>query len=87
MKVKTEHGTFDVPNITFKDRRSLHHLEVKAIQPDGSLDTGAFFHVLDWILNFAFDDPEKSLGKFNDNDIDSILMSVYNAYKEPDQKK
>tara|TARA_R100001015_G_C4615890_1_gene171929 strand:+ start:1081 stop:1347 length:267 start_codon:yes stop_codon:yes gene_type:complete len=87
MKVKTDHGTFDVPNITFKARRDLHQLEVKAISKKGQIDTAKFFDVLDWILNYAFTDPEKSLGKFNDNIIDEILMTIYNAYKEINQKK
>ena len=87
MKVKTDHGTFDVPSITFKARRELHQLEVKAITKKGQIDTAKFFDVLDWILNYAFTDPEKSLGKFNDNIIDEILMTIYNAYKEVNQKK
>ena len=87
MKVKTDNGTFDVPDITFKARRQLHHLEVKAITKDGEIDTAKFFDVLDWILNYAFTDPEKSLGKLDDNDIDTVLMSIYNAYKDVNQKK
>ena len=87
MKIKTDHGTFDVPSITFKARRELHQLEVKAITKKGQIDTAKFFDVLDWILNYAFTDPEKSLGKFNDNIIDEILMTIYNAYKEVNQKK
>ena len=87
MKVKTDHGTFEVRDITFKARRELHKLEVKAITKDGDINTEKFFDVLDWVLNFAFSDPEKSLGKLDDNDIDAVLMSVYNAYKEPNPKK
>ena len=87
MKVKTEHGTFDVPEITFKSRRELHQLEVKAITKKGEIDTAKFFDVLDWILNYAFTDPEQSLGKFDDNIIDEILMTIYNSYKDVNQKK
>ena len=87
MKVKTDHGAFDVPNITFKARRELHKLEVKAITKEGEINTEKFFDVLDWVLNFGFSDPEKDLGKLDDNDIDAVLMSVYNAYKEPNPKK
>ena len=39
MKVKTDTGTFDVPEITFKARRQLHQLEVKAITKEGEIDT------------------------------------------------
>ena len=37
MKVKTDHGTFEVRDITFKARRELHKLEVKAITQEGKL--------------------------------------------------
>lgn len=87
MKVKTEHGTFDVPDISFKSRRELHKLEVGAITKQGEIDTSKFFTVLDWILNHSFTDPEKQLGKLDDNAIDSVLMAIYNAYKEPNKKK
>ena len=87
MKIKTDHGTFDVPEITFKARRELHQLEVKAITKKGEIDTAKFFDVLDWILNYSFTDPEKSLGKFDDNIIDEVLMIIYNAYKDVSKKK
>tara|TARA_R110000803_G_scaffold153330_2_gene218224 strand:- start:13735 stop:13998 length:264 start_codon:yes stop_codon:yes gene_type:complete len=87
MKVKTEHGTFDVPNISFKSRRDLHKLEVGAVSKKGEIDTSKFFIVLDWILNYSFTDPEKDLGKLDDNSIDEVLMAIYNAYKEPNKKK
>jgi len=87
MKVKTEHGTFDVPSISFKSRRDLHKLEVGAITDKGVIDTAQFLNVLDWILNYSFTDPEKQLGKLDDNAIDEVLMAIYNAYKEPNKKK
>lgn len=87
MKVKTDHGTFDVPDISFKSRRELHKLEVGAITDKGVVDTAQFLNVLDWILNYSFTDPEKQLGKLDDNAIDEVLMSIYNAYKEPNKKK
>jgi hypothetical protein len=76
MKVKTDHGTYEVRDITFKARRELHKLEVKAITKDGEINTEKFFDVLDWVLNFGFSDPEKDLGKLDDNAIDSVLMSI-----------
>ena len=87
MKVKTDHGTFDVPAISFKSRRELHKLEVGAITDKGVVDTAQFLNVLDWILNYSFTDPEKQLGKLDDNAIDEVLMAIYNAYKEPNKKK
>lgn len=87
MKVKTDYGTFDVPDISFKSRRELHKLEVGAITDKGVVDTAQFLNVLDWILNYSFTDPEKQLGKLDDNAIDEVLMAIYNAYKEPNKKK
>lgn len=87
MTVKTDHGTFDVTDITFKARRELHRIEIKAVALDGSVDTAKFFDVIDWVLNYAFTDPEKQLAKLDDNAIDEVLMQVYNQYKEPSKKK
>jgi len=87
MKVKTDHGTFDVTDITFKARRDLHKLEVRAVGTDGAIDTPRFFDVLDWVLNYGFSDPEGQLGKLDDNAIDEVLMQAYNEYKEPSKKK
>ena len=87
MKVETKHGTFDVPDITFAKRRELHKLEIQSITNEAEIDRVAFFDILDFITNYAFSNPEKELGKFDDNVIDEILMSIYNAYKEVNQKK
>jgi len=87
MKVKTEHGTFDVPDISFKSRRELHKLEVGAVTVKGSINTSNFLSVLDWILNYSFTNPEKDLGALDDNEIDEVLMAIYNAYKQPNKKK
>ena len=87
MTVKTDRGKFDVADITFKARRDLHKLEVRAIGTDGAIDTPRFFDVLDWVMNYGFTDPEAQLGKLDDNAIDEVLMQVYNSYKEPSKKK
>jgi|TARA_R110000824_G_scaffold108603_1_gene255748 hypothetical protein len=87
MTVKTDHGNFNVNPITFKARRELHKLELKAVSATGEINASKFFDVLDWVLNFAFADPESKLGKLDDNAIDSVLMKIYNAYKEPSKKK
>ena len=36
MTIKTEHGKFECRDLTFKDRRALHRLEVQAIDKDGN---------------------------------------------------
>ena len=86
MTIKTEHGTFECRELTFKDRRELHRIEVSCIK-DGNIDMEKFIVVLDWVMQFAFDDPEAILGKLDDNQIDQVLIAIYNGYKEPSKKK
>ena len=74
MKVKTDHGTFEVRDITFKARRDLHKLEVKPVTKEGEINTEKFFDVLDWVLNFSFTDPEKILLSPTVFDIDVVLI-------------
>jgi hypothetical protein len=87
MKVSTTHGDFVVNAISFKDRRELHKLEIQAISVDGQVETGSFYNILEWVMNFAFKNPEKEFSTLDDNQIDEVLMSVYNAYKKPSKKK
>ena len=86
MIVKTDHGEFDVKDLTFRDRRTLHSLEIQSTT-DGEFDISKFYNVLGWVMEFAFDDPEIALGKLGDNEIDEVLLAVYNQYKEPSKKK
>jgi len=87
MTVKTPHGKFECRDLTFKDRRDLHKLEIQAVSNEGEVNTAQFYSVLEWVMEFAFKDPEAQLAKLDDNQIDEVLMAVYNAYKEPDKKK
>tara|TARA_B100001250_G_C19598452_1_gene699505 strand:- start:467 stop:727 length:261 start_codon:yes stop_codon:yes gene_type:complete len=86
MTVKTPHGDFEIRELSFKDRRELHRLEVKSFK-DGELDIEKYYDVLEWVMAFAFKDPEKSLGKLDDNAIDEILSAVYSEYKGMNKKK
>tara|TARA_Y100001938_G_scaffold140824_1_gene209573 strand:+ start:120 stop:383 length:264 start_codon:yes stop_codon:yes gene_type:complete len=87
MTIKTDHGNFNVSPITFKGRRALHKVEVQALDTNGTVNTSKFYNVLEWIQDFAFENPEKALGKLDDNAIDEVLMAIYNRYKEPNVKK
>ena len=87
MKVSTAHGDFNVNAISFKDRRKLHRLELNAINPDEAINQSGFMDMMDWVMDFAFKDPEKSLGKLNDNEVDEVLIAIYNSYKEVNKKK
>ena len=87
MIVKTAHGDFTVKDITFKDRRHLHRLEIKAIKKDGEMDMEKYYDVLEWVMDFAWDSPEEALAELTDNQCDEVLAAIYSAYKEPSKKK
>jgi hypothetical protein len=86
MTVKTPHGDFKVRELSFKDRRELHRLEVKTFKGE-ELDIEKYYDVLEWVMTFAFEDPEKILGKLDDNAIDEILSEIYSEYKGMNKKK
>ena len=84
--VKTKHGDFDVRPITFGERRELHRLEMYLYEGE-NINKEAYFNLLDWVMNKAFVDPEKSLEKLDDAAIDEVLNEIYIYYKELSQKK
>ena len=86
MTVKTPHGEFEVRDLTFRNRRKLHSLEIKSVS-DGEVDLNRFYEVLEWVMDFAFKNPEDAFAKLDDNQIDEVLLAVYNEYKEPSKKK
>lgn len=88
MTIKTDHGSFEVRELTFADRRVLHRLEIKAVDlKTGEMDTSEFYEVLEWVMNKAFKDPEKELAALDDNKIDEVLIAIYNRYKQGVAKK
>ncbi len=87
MVVKTNHGDFEVNDISFADRRKLHRLEIRAINQDGEMIMEKYYDVLEWVMDFAWSNPEETLEKLDDNQCDEVLASVYSAYKEPSKKK
>ena len=86
MTIKTPHGSFEVRELTFKDRRELHRLEVKTFKSE-EIDIEKYYDVLEWVMVFAFKNPEKALGKLDDNAIDEVLSIVYQEYKGINKKK
>ena len=54
---------------------------------NGNVDSSKFYAVLEWIMDFAFEDAEKELSHLDDNQIDVVLMDIYNTYKVPSKKK
>ena len=87
MTVKTDHGEFECADLTFKDRRVLHRLEVQAIDSDGVFQQDKYYDVIEWIMDYAFNDAESILGHLSDIEIDNVLTEIYSAYKEPPKKK
>ena len=88
MTVKTDHGTFECRELTFKNRRALHRLEVSAVNlATGEMNSKGFYDVLEWIMNFAIKNPGKELSHLDDNQIDEVLIAIYNKYKKGPSKK
>jgi len=88
MKIKTDHGSFEARDLTFKDRRKLHRMEVAAVNiQTGEMNSEKFYDVLEWIMNFAFKKPDKEFESMDDNTIDEILIAIYNTYKKGPSKK
>ena len=88
MKLKTDHGDFEIRELTFADRRKIHRMEVAAIDlKSGEMNNDKFYDMLDHIMNFSFTNPEKLFAEMDDNVIDEILIAAYNKYKSGVSKK
>jgi hypothetical protein len=87
MTITTKHGDFECRELTFKDRRKLHRLEVTTLDADGLINLEKYYDVLEFIMRFAFADPEAALGHLNDTEIDTVLSEIYTRYKNPPKKK
>ena len=88
MKLKTDHGEFEIRDLTFADRRKLHRIEVAAVNlKSGEMNSDKFYDMLEWIMDFAFDKPEELFAKMDDTQIDEILIAAYNQYKAGVSKK
>lgn len=87
MTIKTEHGTFECRDLTFKDRRELHRLEVQAVDNEGKFQQDKYYDVIEWVMDFAFDNAEEHLSELSDVEIDIVLTEIYSAYKQPPKKK
>ena len=88
MTLKTDHGSFEIRDLTFADRRKLHRMEIAAIDlKSGEMNNNKFYDMLDYIMNFAFTNPEKLFAEMDDNTIDEILIAAYNKYKSGVSKK
>ena len=88
MKLKTDHGEFEIRDLTFADRRKLHRIEVAAVNlKSGEMNSDKFYDMLEWIMDFAFDKPEELFAKMDDTQVDEILIAAYNQYKAGISKK
>tara|TARA_R100001510_G_scaffold42877_1_gene39325 strand:+ start:5443 stop:5727 length:285 start_codon:yes stop_codon:yes gene_type:complete len=87
-KIKTKHGEFDIKPLSFKDRRTLHRMEINAANIDGEkMDYGAYVEMIDWVLNKSLINTEMVLKDFDDNQIDEIGSEIYAYIKNSNKKK
>ena len=84
--IKTPHGEFEVRPITFGERRELHRLEMKVFWDD-QIEKDAYFDLLNWCMEKAFENPEETFKKLDDGQIDEVLNEVYLHYKGLTKKK
>lgn len=84
--IKTKHGEFEIRPITFGERRELHRLEMKVFWDENTIEKDAYFDLLNWCMEKAFPNPEETLEKFDDAQIDEVLNDVYMHYKGLNQK-
>ena len=84
--IKTPHGEFDIRPITFGERRELHRLEMKVFWDD-EIERDAYFDLLNWCMEKAFQNPEETLKALDDAQIDEVLNAVYAEYKGLSKKK
>ena len=88
MTLKTDHGTFEIRDLTFKDRRKLHRFELSALDMQtNEMITDKFYDMLEWIMSFAFRTPEQTFKDMDDTTVDEILIAAYNQYKAGVSKK
>ena len=79
MTLKTDHGSFEIRDLTFADRRKLHRMEVSAIDlKTGDMDSSKFYDMLEWVMDFAFEKPEELFANMDDNKIDEVILAAYN---------
>lgn len=88
MKIKTDHGSFEARDLTFKDRRKLHRMEVAAVNiQTGEMNSDKFYDLLEWIMNFCYLKAEDIFADLDDTQIDEVLIATYNQYKAGVSKK
>ena len=54
---------------------------------ENTIEKDAYFDLLNWCMEKAFSNPEETLEKLDDAQIDEVLNDVYMHYKGLDQKK
>jgi|TARA_R110002020_G_scaffold355375_1_gene568077 hypothetical protein len=88
MTLKTDHGSFEIRDLTFSERRKLHRMEVSAVDlKSGEMNSDKFYDMLEWVMDFAFKKPAELFADMDDNQIDEILIAAYNKYKAGISKK
>jgi|TARA_R110002073_G_scaffold238774_2_gene399878 hypothetical protein len=85
LKIETKNGNYDVSEITYKQKRELHRLELKALNIEtGKLDVDRWMDLLDHIAILAFgseEEAEKQLGGLEQEKIDLVLSEIQSSYQ------
>jgi hypothetical protein len=86
----------EVTDISFKDRRKLHHLHTQAyfksvLNGDGSvgevkIDFDKFYEAMEFALSIAFRDLESEMEGKSDAEIDAVGQALVNSYLNPVKK-
>jgi len=87
MTIKTDHGSFEIRDITFAQRRDLHRVEIRVAGNGDEINPESFYELLEFVRDMAFGDDEKVFEKLDDNQIDAVLLAAYNKYREGVSKK
>lgn len=87
MTITTDHGSFEIRDITFAQRRDLHRVEIRVAQGSDEINPESFYELLEFVREMAFGDEEKVFEKLDDNQIDAVLLAAYNKYREGVSKK
>jgi len=85
MELKTDHGTFEVREISFKQQRKLHRLNALCWQT-GELDLDAYYNLLDEV-HAVSGLSQRELDDLDDNQIDTVLQACFLSYKGLSSKK
>lgn len=78
MKIKALKKSWDIEDISYKDRREIYQLNVKAFW-DGSIDPDKYYEVLEKTFDMS-GLTEKDVKSLSMPEVDQLLQSILTAY-------